>query len=73
LRPQDCNLLIHQPKHEVGGKPLQVPPHLFVQPFGGDAVERREILVEQHLLATDDEDATGDPLGRDERRALAAA
>jgi hypothetical protein len=68
LRLQDGNLLICQLEHEIGREPFEVPPNLFIEPLSRDAVERSEVRIEHDALATQDNDAAGNGLDRDQRR-----
>jgi len=68
LRPQDCKLLIRQSEYKIGREPFEVSSHLFVEPFGGNAVERGKIRIEHHLLIADEQDAAGNRLDFKQRR-----
>jgi hypothetical protein len=52
LRPQRISLLGRELEREVLGKAFPVAAILFVQPFGGHAIQRREIRIEDHPDAT---------------------
>lgn len=53
MRPQVCELLICKCKQEVRREPAEVSPNLLVQPLGCDAIDERQIGVEQHPLPPD--------------------
>ena len=52
MRPQRISLLSRELEREVLGKAFPVAAILFVQPFSGHAIERREIRIEDHPDAT---------------------
>src|SRR2546427_107514 len=60
MRPQRLLLLLGELEHEVGGETASVAAHLLVEALGGDAIERSEVLIEQHSVAAQDEDRAGD-------------
>ena len=66
MRPQDGNLLIRQLEHEIGREPFEVPPYLFIEALSRDAVKRSEVRIEHDALATQDSNAAGNRLDRDQ-------
>jgi hypothetical protein len=43
-------------KHEIHREALRVAPYLLIETACLDAIERGQILVQQHLLSTDNDD-----------------
>ncbi len=65
MRPQECNLLINKAEAKVGGEALLITTYLFKQPLRPDPVERGEIRIDNHSVATNGENAVSDALGGD--------
>ena len=51
-------------EHEIAREALGVAPHLLVEALGGYAVEHGEIGIQEHLVASNQEDAILDALYR---------
>jgi len=51
LRPQVFPLVFRQGKHEVDGEPVRVAADLFIEAFDRDAIEGRQIGIQQDSLA----------------------
>jgi len=66
LRPQDGNFVIFQLEHEIGREPSKVSHHLFIEPSSRDAVKHGEVGIEHDALATQNNDAAGNRLDRDQ-------
>jgi len=66
LVPQVVELGLRELEHEVLGKTPEIPLHGADESLRFDAVEGREIGVEHHLLATQENDGAGDSVGEDE-------
>jgi len=63
-------LVCRQLEHEVRWKPVQVTPHLLIQPFGRNTVERRQLRIRQHALPSQHEDRLRDALDRNSTTTL---
>ena len=59
MQPQVGELLLVQLKHEVLGKAITIARDLLIQAFGGLAVERGQVGVEQHPVAANRLNALG--------------
>jgi hypothetical protein len=55
LRSQGCFFLCRKLKHEVDRKSLKVSLDLFVESFGGHAIEGRQIAIEKNVLMSEDQ------------------
>jgi hypothetical protein len=55
-----------QLEHEIFRKALRVALNLFVEAFGGDAIEGGELGIQQHAMTAQDEDGARDLVGRDQ-------
>src|SRR2546429_5467396 len=53
-----------EPEHEILGKPFGVALDLLVKALRGNAIERGELRIEQHLVTAPDADRAGDVLDR---------
>src|SRR5688572_12001945 len=51
-----------QLKHEVRWEALSIPPYRLIQHLGLDFIEDRQILIENHLLAANQDNGVGNPL-----------
>jgi hypothetical protein len=63
LRPQDVSLGAVEPEHEIVRKSALITTDRLIEPFGGHAIESRQIRVEHHPLAANDVDPSLDPRG----------
>ena len=64
MRLQDGKLLIRDDEHEIRRKPIRVTSNLLVQSLCTHAVEKREVIGDNHPLAPKGEDSIGDLEGR---------
>ncbi len=53
--PRDCALV--QLEHEIEGKSIDIPFHLFVETLGGNLIQLRKIFIEHDFQATNNMDA----------------
>ena len=60
MQPQVGKLLLIELEHEIWWKPCQIAIDLLVKPLGGLAVERCQIGIEHHALASNQVNALGD-------------
>jgi hypothetical protein len=54
------NFLICKVDQEISGEPAAIATHSLIEGLGRNAVELREIGIQQHPLSTHDKNAAGD-------------
>jgi hypothetical protein len=72
LRPQSNVLFTRELKHEISGKPGEVPSDLLIEALGAHAIQCGEIGIEHNSAAAQDADGTGEEAQRRPARQDAA-
>ena len=64
MEPQVTKLLLREQEHKISWEARQIAPYRLIQNFRFNAVEFREVRVENYLLPTNPQDSPLDPLRR---------